>query len=347
MRPGTRTFLSIILVFFTVWLSARLLLPLFSPFLLGLFLALAAEPVVRLLTRVHVPRAISAGIGVLMAFFLMAMVILILCALLIRELGVLAGVLPDMEQTARSGISLVQNWLIQLSSHMPQSVQPLLRDNVTALFSDGAALLGRFTGYLLGLAGSLLSHVPDSALSLGTAVIAGCMISAKLPRIRQWVLRRIPKQRLRSILRTWRRVKGTLAAWLLAQCKLIGVTALLLFLGFVLLKVPYALLWALAVCLVDALPVLGTGTVLLPWSLVLFLQDDIPRAIGFLGLYATISLTRSILEPKLLGRHLGLDPLVTLIALYAGYKLWGITGMIFAPLLTVTAIQLAPGKMEA
>ena len=340
MRLGTKKFLSILGVFCAVWLCVRLLLPLFSPFLLGLALALAAEPVVHLLCRTHVPRPVSAGIGVISAFVLLAMVLLILCAFVVRQLGLLAGVLPNLEQTARSGIGLVRSWLMQLAANLPQSVQPLVRDNATALLSDGASLVARVSGYLLGLAGSILSHVPDSALSLGTAVISGCMISAKLPKIKLWLLRRIPRQRRRALLETWKRIKKTAASWLMAQCKLMGVTFVLLLLGLVLLKIPYALLWALGICLVDALPALGTGTVLIPWSLVLFLQEDAPRAIGLLGLYATISLIRSALEPKFLGRHLGLDPLVTLIALYAGYKLWGIAGMLFAPLLTVTAMQL-------
>ena len=84
--------------------------------------------------------------------------------------------------------------------------------------------------------------------------------------------------------------------------------------------------------------------VLLPWALVLFLQEDTARAIGILGNYATVTLGRSIAEPKLLGRHLGLDPLVTLMALYAGYQLWGIGGMIFAPVLAATAVQLVPER---
>ena len=134
------------------------------------------------------------------------------------------------------------------------------------------------------------------------------------------------------------------AGWLLAQCKLMGVAFLILFLGFLLLRIPFALLWALGVAAVDALPVLGTGTVLIPWALICFLRGDTPRAIGLLGIYATASLTRSALEPKLVGRHLGLDPLVTLMALYAGYKLWGIGGMILAPLLAVTATQIVPNR---
>ena len=83
---------------------------------------------------------------------------------------------------------------------------------------------------------------------------------------------------------------------------------------------------------------------LLPWSLYLFLQSDTARAIGIAGIYAIITLSRSALEPKLLGRHLGLDPLVTLMVIYAGYKLWGISGMFLAPLLAVAAIQVVPDR---
>ena len=92
--------------------------------------------------------------------------------------------------------------------------------------------------------------------------------------------------------------------------------------------------------------ILGTGTVLVPWSVVSFLQGDTPRALGILGIYITAALTRSMLEPKLLGQHLGLDPLVTLIALYIGYRLWGVGGMLLAPVLTVTVLQLRREKPE-
>lgn len=345
MRPGTKKAISALGVFLTVWLALRYLLPLFSPFVLGAGLALAAEPMVGFLhKRAHIPRPVSAGIGVSMAFCFLAMILLMLCAFLVRELGMLTGVLPDLEQTARSGFSLVQSWLLDLSAHAPQSVRPLLQENVSTLFSDGAALLERAVGYLLGLAGNLLSHVPDSALSLGTAIISAFLISSKLPRIKRWLLRRIPKERLRSMLETGRRIRRVLFNWGKAQCKLMGMTFLILFLGFVILRIPYALLWALGVCLVDAFPVLGTGTVLLPWSLVCLLQGDTPRAIGIAGLYTVVSLTRSMLEPRLLGRHLGLDPLVTLMTMYAGYKLWGIGGMLFAPILAVIAIQILPER---
>lgn len=342
MRSGNPKLSSIIFLFFLFWLVIRCFLPLFFPFLLGALLAAAAEPMVSFLHRkLRVPRGISAGIGVSMSFTLLAMLLLSLCAFLLRELGSLANILPDLGETAKTGFSLVRSWLLQLASHSPESIQPVLQQNVENFFSDGTALLDRGIGYLLGLAGSLLSHVPDSALGLGTAVISAFLISARLPRLRRFFLRKIPKEWLHSLRETSRNLKQVLSGWFTAQCKLSFVSFLISFLGLVILRIPYALFWALGICLVDAFPVLGTGTILLPWSLLLALQGDTARAVGLCSTYAVISLSRSMLEPKLLGRHLGLDPLTTLMALYVGFRLWGIAGMLLAPILTVTAMQLS------
>lgn len=341
MRSSYFKFPSVILGFLLVWLAIRFFLPLFSPFLLGALLATAAEPMTGFLQKkLHLPRFLSSGIGVCIAFSLLAMVFLSLCAFLIRELGSLAHVLPDLGETAKSSFSLVRSWLLQLSARSPESLQPLLKQNVNAFFSDGTALLDRVISYLLGLAGSLLSHIPNSALGLGTAVISAFLISAKLPKIRRWILRQIPREWLRTLSRTGKQIRSVLGAWLTAQCKLTGVSFVLLFLGLVILRIPYALLWALGICLVDAFPVLGVGTVLLPWSLICLLQQDVPRAIGLASTYVAVTLTRSMLEPKFLGRHLGLDPLVTLMALYIGFRLWGIGGMILSPILTVIILQI-------
>ena len=254
------------------------------------------------------------------------------------------GGAADLEDTAKSGIGLLQSWLLELASHTPQSVQPLLSENVTSFFSNGTSLLDKVIRYILGLAGNILSHIPDGALSLGTAVISSFLISARLPKIKSWLKKRLPEEKLKPAADALKRMKNAVGGWLTAQLKLMGVTFTILTLGFVVLRIAYAPLWALVVALVDALPVLGTGTVLVPWAVICFLQGEGARAIGLLGVYAVVTLSRSMLEPKLVGRHLGLDPLVTLMALYVGYKLWGVGGMIFAPLLAVTIMQVTPGR---
>ena len=104
MCPAVKKSISVLAAFFAVWLAARFLLPLCFPFLLGALLAFAAEPMVGFLQKRRVPRCVCSGIGVSMAFCFLAMLVLILCAFALRELRRVAGVLPDLEDTAKSGI---------------------------------------------------------------------------------------------------------------------------------------------------------------------------------------------------------------------------------------------------
>lgn len=341
MSPTARKLSTLVVVFFLIFLSVRYLLPLFLPFLLGAALALAAEPLVGFLCKkIHLPRTAAAGIGVGMSFSFLALAVMLLCGLLIRELRQLSGVLPDLENAARAGMTSLSDWLLQLAQNAPDGMRSIITQNVTDLFSSGSALLDKITGYLLSLASGILSKVPDSALSFGTAIISSFMISAKLPKLKQAVKSRIPEKWLRSVKEVWLRLKRTVGGWLRAQVKLSGVTFLVVTLGFFILRIPYAPLWAFLVALVDSFPVLGTGTALIPWSLISFLQGERFRAFGLLGVYGAAALTRSVLEPRLVGHQLGLDPLVTLIALYAGYQIWGLPGMLLAPMLAGAVIQL-------
>ena len=330
-----------------LWLAVRFLLPLIRPFLLGLILALAAEPMVRFLEkRLRLPRQAAAGLGVSMAFCFLALLVTVLCAAAVRQLRSLAGILPGLEEAARRALELTQTNLLALAARAPRNLRPVLTEHLRLLFSDGSTLLGKITAWLLGLAGGILGRLPDSALGFGTGILSAFLISARLPKIRLWLLGKIPRDTLAALQNRLKRLRRMLRSWLTAQLKLMSVTFCILAAGLTLLRIPRSLLWAFVIALVDALPVFGTGTVLIPWALVCFLQGNRVLALGIAGTYATAALTRSILEPKLLGRHLGLDPLATLAALYIGCRLWGIAGMIAAPMITVALLQLrrAPGE---
>ena len=324
-----------------IWLCVRHLLPIVLPFLLAGLLALAAEPLVNSLHRhLHFPKGLAATVGMAVVLAFTILLLLALCALLVKELGTLAGVLPDLESATASGLDSLEIWLLDLAERAPEGISPILVHGVEGMFSNGGALLDGLTTTLLSLAASILKAIPDSALGLGTWVLACFMLSARLPRIRLWIRDHLPKAWHEKYAPYLQTLKTTVWGWLLAQAKLVGITFSILAVGFLFLRIEHALLWAAATCLVDILPVLGTGTVLIPWSMVCFLQEDTFRALGLLGIYVFISLLRSVLEPRFVGKQLGLDPLVTLIAIYAGYRLWGLPGMLLAPLLAVAATQI-------
>lgn len=341
-RPVIRKFAALGALFLFAWLALRYLMPLLLPFLLGAGLALAAEPMVGFLSdRLHLPRAGGALLGVSGAILLLLGFLILAGSALVRELGALASALPDLETTFRQGLTLLEDFLISLTDRTPDGVRSLLTRSVLGLSRNGTALLDQAAGQLPGLLSRMISHVPDSALALGTGLISAFMISIRLPKWKRWCNNRIPQAWRQEYLPALQRMRHALGGWLKAQLKLMLVTYFIVAVGLLAFRVPYAPIWAAGVALVDALPLLGTGTVLLPWSFISLLQGNAFLALGLVGIYAAAALTRSAIEPKLVGRQLGLDPLVTLVSLYIGYRIWGIFGMLLAPMLSVAAIQLA------
>ena len=341
-RHGWKRLLAVIGVFLSVWLSLRYLYPLFLPFLLGLALALAAEPVANFLQEhFHWRRdpAVFAAVTAILALLTAAGAAL--GTLVIRRAAALAGGLSALAEQAAEGLTTARHWCLELISLAPESLSQPLGRSVRELFENGGGLLDRAAAAVLGLAGHAAQHIPGSLVTLGTAVLASYLICQRLPALRRrlsasgaWQDRWRPA--LSRLFRTGR-------SWVKAQLKLSSVTFAIVLGGFILLGVRQKLLMALVTALVDAVPLLGTGTILLPWTLVSLLSGEPVRAVGLLGIYVTALITRSALEPKLLGRQLGLDPLAALAALYIGYRLWGFGGMILAPILTVTARELCRG----
>ena len=331
--------------FLGIWLFLKFLFPIFLPFFLGFLLALAAEPVVRLATRLKLPRWAATGAGVSLTLILLTGLVGLVGASLVKELGVLAGRLPDLEDTAIQTADRLRLFLHHAADRAPAGVQPLVNRSVDRLFDSGTSLVEQATGRLPAAMSGFLSRVPDGALGIGTGVLSGFMFSARLPKLKEKVSEKLPESWRTQLLPALKRSKNALLGWLKAQCKLMGVTFCIVTAGLLLLGIPLAPLWAVGVALVDAVPLLGTGTVLVPWALVCLAQGQHLRSIGLLCIYGVALLTRTALEPRLVGRHLGLDPLVTLVFFYLGYRFWGILGMLLAPMV-VAAITAATDKSQ-
>lgn len=340
-RPYLHKLLRLLAVFAAVWLGIRYVLPILIPFLLGAALALAAEPAVRFGTdKLKLPRTLCSGLCVSATLVLLLSLVVIFGSLLLRQLMRFAQAVPDLEQTARQGLASLENLLLSLAYRAPEGIRTLLTKSVLGFFGSGNELVEQLAQRIPALATSFLSHVPDGALTLFTAILSAFMLSARLPKLRAWWKARPLPERLAKLKPAFQKVRHALGGWLKAQAKLSGLSFLILLAGFLLLRVSYGPVWALVIALVDAVPLLGTGTVLLPWALVCFLQGNHIRGIALVGIYAATALTRSAMEPKLVGKQLGLDPLLTLAALYAGYQLWGFGGMLLAPVISVAAKEL-------
>lgn len=316
-----------------VWLAVRFLLPAALPFLLGGLLAVAAEPVVAFGTgRLKMPRGVASALGIALSLLILLGILTVMGGMVLRQLGEAARNLPNVDDALQNA----EKALLSAAEKAPDPIRNVTQKTIRQTFHDSSALLGQ----LPGMAGGFFGKLAGSALGIGTGILAAFFISLRLPKMREFAREKLPESWKQNYLPRLKRVRESLMGWLKAQGKLALVTFGVVCLGLLALGVKSAPLWAFFVALVDAVPVLGTGVVLLPWAGVSFLQGQSLRAIGLLAVYGAAVLTRTVLEPRVVGRNLGLDPLLTLIAMYTGFRLWGIGGMLLTPIL-VSAVKNA------
>ena len=311
-----------------LWLFAAVLLPLLLPLFIGLAVAeLAKKPVGVLQKKSGLPRGLCSFVCVLGLYAAFGAGAFLLCRLLCRQVGGFLHQLPELAGRLEEPAKALQTRLYASAG-------------LTSFFESGAALGAKLYEKLFLFASGFLGRLPDLVLGAVTAVLSSFMFSSQLSQLQTLYVRHVPQDWRQKLSKVHTHLSMTLGAWLRAQGKLMGVTFLILTAGFFFLRVEYALLFALLITIIDALPVFGTGTVLIPWSMAQFLRGDTRCGVGLLLLYAVAALTRQALEPRLLGGSLGLPPVVTLAALYVGYRVMGVAGMIVFPLLAVFCCQL-------
>ena len=336
-----RKYLFFLCALVAAWLTIRFALPVLLPFLLGALLALAAEPAVHFSTqRLHLPRWAGAGLGVSLTLIVLVGLFWLFGSAVIREVGVLAQALPDLQDTARQGIDLLKNTVVTLSKKMPANLGSFLSDAASSVAGSSSALMEQTALRLPGILTSAMGKMSQGLIGLGTSLISAFLISARLPRLRQSISAMFPHSWRERFLPALSRIRKTLGGWLKAQGLLLLVTYAIVCVGFLLLRIPYGPIWAVLIALVDAVPMLGTGTVLVPWALVSLLQGSGLQALGLVGIFLLATVSRSVMEPRLLGKHIGLDPLITLLAMYSGYRFFGFWGLILAPI-SAAAVKAA------
>lgn len=333
------------LVIAGLWLTFRYLLPWISPFLLAMGIAALSEPLVRRLSRGRFPRSGAAG---LCTFLFLAAIIAVLTLGMGRalgEIGDLAGKLPGLLSTLSDKLTLWQGRVLDYIDRAPGNLGGFLQAALDTVIAQLTQLPGSISAALLNLARGFAAKLPAILLFVITGGIGAYFCSASFPEILRFFKRQLPKNWQAKAKLVYGDLKRSLGSWFKAQLIMMLITFCELLLAFLLLRVPYSLLLALLIALIDLLPVFGTGTVLLPWALIAALTGDHGLALGLLITYAAVTLVRNMVQAKLLGDQLGLHPLVTLLALYVGFRVMGFWGMLLFPILAVLVKQMNDHKM--
>ncbi len=195
--------------------------------------------------------------------------------------------------------------------------------------------LSTLSSKLTALAAGILTKLPHFFFVLVIFLMAAFYLCADFERVSRYLSSLLPMSAVRKLGKLKRLIFSTTLRYLRAYFILLLITFAELLAAFFLLRIEYALTLALLIALLDALPAIGVGTVLLPWALISLMLGNWKRAIALLAVYAIVTVVRQIAEPHVVGAQLGLHPLASLAAVYAGYKLAGIWGLLFAPIAAI------------
>lgn len=317
-----------------LWLTAKILLPVGFPFLIGWALARLSRP----LRPAKLPKKLAAVFGVTAVFVLLCLLFWLLGHFLFRQMEKITYHLPNFLENLGGPVQELKATFLRLATRLPDSIAPAAVDWVEKLFEGSSGLLSSLSQWVLGWAANLLAFVPNLLLFVLTALLSSYFFAIEEEKISALLHRRLPNNWCSKGRELWSRLKSSLKGYCKAQLYLSGISLLFSFAGLWVLGLPP--LWAVPIALVDALPVFGAGAVLIPWALLLLLQGSRFAGIGMLVLYALTSVSRTILEPRFLGRQIGLHPLLTLLSLYAGFRFFGFLGILLLPVGVMMLKQL-------
>ena len=304
------------------------------PFVCALLLAGCLQRPMDFLARRHIPRAVSAFL--FLAVFLIPLCLMLIYGIqmLLRSASVLLQQLTPVFQNGLGLDNLLYRWLTAL----PPEMQDRLRAMLEALQAQKGELVSALVSGLGEWSSAWLSALPGHFAVSALFLLAFFFCAVGFNEIRALLLRVLPQDWCRALGRLQRTLYHHLTQWCRAEGKLVGLIFCELALGFLLLRVRGWLFLALAVTLIDLVPLVGSGLILLPWAGVSWFLSNRSQCVALIVIWICVWLTRTILEPKLVGRHLELPTALSLFAAVLGAKLWGIKGLILLPVLSAALL---------
>lgn len=322
-----------------LWLLAKAL-PLLAPFLVSLCAAAVMEPAVGGMCRRGVKRSLASG--------LLTVLLLTVCLALLS--GCAAGGAHLLSSYAKKAPQL-----LTVLTDSAEAVKHSLNGAMQALPTDAAKQLsGLMDGVTLHLSElpmwaskqaldgvtAFARSSPDWLLFLCTAIIGIYFFSLYYRDIGDFFRRQLSEASLQKLALIRKVLREAAGGYLKVQCILSGIIFLILLVAFHFMHIADPIPAALAIAVIDALPILGAGAVLIPWALLALLTGNIPRAAAVGFVYGILLIVHNVLQAKLMGSQLGLHPVTALVSLYAGWKLGGLVGMLLLPIGCVLVCSL-------
>jgi sporulation integral membrane protein YtvI len=308
------------------------LIPKSIPILLGLLTAILFEPLISsILGRFKIKRVFAVLIVFLLFLSFTGFISYVILAKLIEQLIFFSYNLPFM--LAKVNILIgqyIDRWEI-FSANVPKDVIQSIEVSFQSL--ESSILKG--TSNLTQSALLFITTIPQILVEILVYYIAVFLFSLDLPRLKIKILNFFSIRTREKFLLITRQLNRAGIGFIKAQLMFSVLTFILAYVGLLILKVEYPILLSIVIVIVDVLPVLGTGSVLVPYAIYCFVTYQQDTGIGLIILFLIITIVRRVIEPKVYSTNMGISPLASLISMYLGFQTLGFLGLILGPTVVI------------
>ncbi len=318
-----------------------------APFLVAVVISMVITPIVDFMcSRMHIPRKISTIASILLLLGILGMFLFNLIYQAVYFLQSFAQQIPELlskDYPVPGWIDTLREYIIRFPAPMQDFIDNI-RSNLVVNISE---IISPATTATINAARSIAAAFPTILIFTVVTILATYFISYDNKIIISVMQKYFGKSRVDKIVLVRDRLFQACGAYIRAQLIMMCIIFVVVLAGMFILRIGSPLFLAFIIAVVDAIPILGTGTVLIPWAFVSLVMGNYGRALGLAVLYVCALTTRQFFEPKVVSSQIGLHPLITLMSMYIGLTAIGIFGMIIGPIVTIVVLKFIEIERES
>lgn len=319
------------------------------PFVIAFLITLLLKgPINKLSEKLHMPRKGAAAIVLILFHIIIAALLVLVVFYTIYALINWISTLPDLyTNEIQPALSSVLNWVENLFTRLDPSYQAFLDGLGDNLLSAVSEIITALSKTLLSAAQKVVFAFPSIIIGVMFTIIATVFITLDYPNIRAFVLGQFSQKNVGIILDIRDCLKYSVVEVLKSYAVIMCITFIELSISLSIIKIPHSILIALLTAMIDIVPILGTGTIMIPWSIIQLINGNFAMGGKLALIYIIITVIRNYIEPRIVGKGLGVNSIILLLCMYVGAKLLGAIGIVVLPFTIVVLKDLnEKGKIK-
>ena len=328
----------------------KYLLPVLMPFVIGFVIATIVQLPLGALKLQNRRANTLAAIAICIAFYgLMVWGMVFFSVTVFSEISTFAATVPDLiYYKVYPVLYEIGDWVQKILEPIDMTLAQLVNEAAKTLLSTLASYATSLSGWLVKILANSVVSIPGALITIIVTIVSSFYISADYSAVIAFLKRLIPSSSRNKVVQVVGYAEHAVVVYIKSYLILLVLNCAELYLGFWILNIPYKLGLSVGIALFDLMPILGVGGILMPWGTIALLMGNYKIGLGIWILYLVITAIRNVVEPRLVGKQIGLHPLATLVAMVVGLKLAGLPGMLLLPisLVAFTRLRSAPSQTD-